>query len=86
MPRQRTGPVSYTHLDVYKRQQVVLGSQFPAAAVVFGFAEQLAVGAVEVGGDAFGGELDDALAEEMCIRDRAMALAIITCWSLAGYM
>lgn len=34
--------------------QVVLGSQFPAAAVVFGFAEQLAVGAVEVGGDAFG--------------------------------
>ncbi len=31
--------------------QVVLGSQFPAAAVVFGFAEQLAVGTVEVGGD-----------------------------------
>ncbi len=43
--------------------QVVLGSQFPAAAVVFGFAEQLAVGTVEVGGDALGGELDDALAE-----------------------
>ena len=43
--------------------QVILGSQFPAAAVVFGFAEQLAVGTVEVGGDALGGELDDALAE-----------------------
>ncbi len=34
--------------------QVVLGSQFPAAAVVFGFAEQLAVGTVEVGGELSG--------------------------------
>ncbi len=30
---------------------------------MFGFAEQLAVGTIEVGGDALGGELDDALAE-----------------------
>ena len=59
-------PVSYTHLDVYKRQEVLLVGEERAAGHVHGVARDRTDGLVEH-------VLEGFALYQMCIRDRKLS-------------